>query len=206
MNWAEVFSAGLVGSLLTLIITKGFEHIGKKQDNSFQLRRIYFEKMLVAGEKAIGQMSLMYGAFLSMSTIFRNVLEMESDTGNSYSDEVMRQHTDKLLKLQEDIERLIQPTLLYFDVEDLLYQVTSISSPQFMIDEFGQRKDYILALAAKWDADPDNADLDKEMDLAEAAFRQDVQGIADMFESHARTTEAIIVRIKDQLRRHRIPD
>lgn len=134
MNWTEVFSGGLIGSILTLFITKSFDFFSKKQDYTFQFRKLFYERKLNAGEMAVGQLSFLYPSITGFASMLRGLSQQESEEGMNYNQTVMNQFSEKLNEYQNNLDHLTQPTILYFNLKDYFELTALFTEWQSLMD------------------------------------------------------------------------
>lgn len=195
MNWTDIFSAGLIGSLLTLVITKSFDLLDKSKSNQFQLRKTYFERMLITAETTVGQMSFLSQSLLGMSSMFRGLMKQETKIGSQYNETVINDYNKKITEYASKIEHLTQPILLYFDVESLLYRQSIFTEFQAVMDELGRRSAIFQEANSKYEADPSNPLLDKAFDDAFQKVGEQLGVIADALERMALDLKKVIEKI-----------
>ena len=197
MNWIEASSSGII-AILTLALTKLFDNSSKKREQNFQFKKLFFERKLNAGEFIIGQLSFLYPSIVGLSSLLKGLLELESDAGLKYNQTLFANLSSKLTEYQNKIENLSQPTILYFNVEDILLQTSFFSEWQILIEEFGKMAEKHQQLNEQYLAYPTD-ELDIASELAFKEMQNHIKLIACTLDKLAVNILEAIGRIKTEL-------
>lgn len=110
--------SGLVGSILTVLITKIIDLIQKHKEHNFQFKKAYFDKKLASAENAI---SLWYATSVNlgnMAAIYDRVAIDESELGTEWFENLYKLYGNKLTELDKLSNQLQNSIYLYFDLEN----------------------------------------------------------------------------------------
>jgi hypothetical protein len=116
----EAIAGGLIGSVTTVIITKGLDIWAEKGKNKFQLKRVFFEKKLSSGEAMMASYYTVTSAMSGLDAIYSQV-KIERDqkiNWNLFSEYVVSFET-KLRELGKSAGSANDISLsfpLYFDL------------------------------------------------------------------------------------------
>ena len=132
--------AGLIGSILTVLITKLLEIIQKKNEFQYELKKQFFTKKLLAAEAAIMQYSLLSDALNQLSVLYARYEESNTYIGKNISDNLLKQIEDKLAQANNSSLALSNAITLYFDLTSN-FTVDEILSTFF--NELGKLSPYV---------------------------------------------------------------
>lgn len=116
----EALIAGLVGSTITVIITKILELIQKDREFKYDLKKQFFVKKLQAGETAIIQYTNLCVALQQLSTIYSRHEESQTEIGQNLKDNLLKQIDSKLLIINSSSFELANSINLYFDLTSII--------------------------------------------------------------------------------------
>ncbi len=107
---------GLIGSLLTVVVTKIIDLIQKKNEYKYDLKRQFFSKKLEAAETAIIRYSLFSEALNQLIILFSAYKEDESEFNVELSNNLLEQFNEKIKLANNSSLALSNSILLYFDL------------------------------------------------------------------------------------------
>lgn len=118
----EVILGGLIGSIVTVLLTKIFELIQKSKEHKYYLRKLFFEKKLQSAEAAVAEW---YSASSSLFALAK-LYELMSTEGRELDEEVFEQLEAAALAKLKEIERsttnqISNSVFLYFDIDTDLF-------------------------------------------------------------------------------------
>ncbi|NNV57344.1 hypothetical protein [Limnovirga soli] len=108
---------GLVGSTMTVIITKFLEIVQQKNEFSFELKKQFFSKKLQAAEAAIMQYSHFSEALNQLSILYSRYRESDSNVGQDLTNNFLKQIDDKIALANSSSLALSNAIGLYFDLQ-----------------------------------------------------------------------------------------
>lgn len=117
----EALIGGLVGSLLTIVVSRLFTVMQKSRDHRFALERSFFERKLQAGENAMSQWhataSLLNGIMALYERITIRERELEYELFRVTNDSLITQWQ----KVSQTVHDLANTIVLYFDTDENTY-------------------------------------------------------------------------------------
>lgn len=108
---------GLVGSTMTVIITKFLEIIQQKNEFSFELKKQFFSKKLQAAEAATMQYSHFSEALNQLSILYSRYRESNSNVGQDLTNNFLKQIDAKIAVANSSSLALSNAVGLYFDLQ-----------------------------------------------------------------------------------------
>jgi hypothetical protein len=108
---------GLVGSTMTVIISKVLEIIQQKNEFTNELKKQFFSKKLQAAEAAIIQYSHFSETLNQLSVLYSRYRESDSDVGQDLNDNFLTQIDEKIALAKSSSLSLSNAIGLYFDFE-----------------------------------------------------------------------------------------
>ena len=108
---------GLVGSTITVIITKILEIVKQKNEFSFELKKQFFLKKLQAAEAATMQYSHFSEALNQLSILYSRYRESDSNIGQALNNNFLKQIDDKITLANSSSLALSNAIGLYFDLQ-----------------------------------------------------------------------------------------
>jgi hypothetical protein len=114
----EAILGGLIGSVLTIIVTKVLDMIQKGKEHVYSLQKSFFDKKLCAAETAVAQWYTLSSSLGALATLYERMSRAEKE----FDIEVFRVMNDafssQLQQLSQASSQIANPILLYFDVDD----------------------------------------------------------------------------------------
>lgn len=107
---------GLIGSVLTVVITKVLDLIQKKNEYTYDLKKQFFSKKLLSAEAAIMQYSLFSDALNQLIILFGRYQESNTAVGENLNDNLLKQIDGKLVLANNSSLALSSSIALYFDL------------------------------------------------------------------------------------------
>lgn len=107
---------GLIGSILTVVITKILELLQKKNEFNYELKKQFFNKKLLAAEAATIQGSHLSEAINQLIVLFSRYRESDSNVGKNLNDNLLKQIEEKIALANSSSLALSSSINLYFDL------------------------------------------------------------------------------------------
>ncbi|NKI32953.1 hypothetical protein [Croceivirga thetidis] len=107
---------GLIGSILTVIISKILDLVQKKNEYSYDLKKQFFNKKMQAAEAAIIQYSLFSDALNQLIILFGRYKEGETAVGENLNNNLLKQINEKITQANSSSLVLSSSIGLYFDL------------------------------------------------------------------------------------------
>jgi hypothetical protein len=107
---------GLIGSILTVVITKVLELVQKKNEFNYDLKKQFFTKKLIAAEATIMQYSHLSEALNQLIILFSRYKESDSKVGKNLNDNLFNQLDQKIALANSSALALSSSITLYFDL------------------------------------------------------------------------------------------
>jgi len=106
---------GLIGSILTVVISKSLEILQKSKEHKYELQRQFFLKKLAAAEATVMQCSLLSEAISQVIILYSRYEEYENDIGNKLCDNILKQLDGKIALASSASLSIANAIRLYFD-------------------------------------------------------------------------------------------
>jgi hypothetical protein len=114
----EAILGGLIGSILTIIVTKALDMVQKGKEHEYSLQKSFFEKKLQAAEAAVAQWYSIASSVGALAALY----ERMSTTEKEFELEVFKVMHDafatQLQQISQASSQIGNSILLYFDVDD----------------------------------------------------------------------------------------
>lgn len=107
---------GLIGSILTVVITKFLELLQKKNEFEYELKKQFFNKKLLSAESATMQYAHLSDAINQLIILFSRYRESESSVGRNLNDNLLKQIDEKITLANSSSLSLSSSINLYFDL------------------------------------------------------------------------------------------
>ncbi|MDH4222047.1 MAG: hypothetical protein OEV55_00760 [candidate division Zixibacteria bacterium] len=114
----EVILGGLIGSILTVIITKVLDIVQKGREHRYSLQKSFFEKKLQAAEAAVSQWYIIASSVGSFAKLYERMSNKEKELDYQVFRVMNESFSSQLQKLLEKSNEISNSVLLYFDIED----------------------------------------------------------------------------------------
>lgn len=106
------------GSIITIFITRLFDYLQQKQNHRYELKKIFFQKKVVAAEQAVSLWYSMCAIYTSLSALYEKFIALEENKATGSLFESMNNNLfAQLSKFQESSSQLANTVYLYFDLE-----------------------------------------------------------------------------------------
>ena len=111
--------SGLLGSILTVVLSKALELIQKSKEHKYSLQKLFFEKKLNAAETTTVQFQILANACFNISVLFerlRNNSEQDTDDENFVDKHLIEQVTQQSESANSASFMIAYSVTLYFDL------------------------------------------------------------------------------------------
>jgi hypothetical protein len=107
---------GLIGSILTVVITKVLELVQKKNEFDYELKKQFFNKKLLSAESAMMQYEHLSEGINQLIILFSRYKESNSNVGRNLNDNLLKQIDEKIALANSSSLALSSSINLYFDL------------------------------------------------------------------------------------------
>ena len=107
---------GLIGSILTVVITKVLELVQKKKEFDYELKKQFFNKKLLSAESATMQYAQLSEGINQLIILFSRYRESDSNVGRNLNDNLLKQIDEKIALANSSSLALSSSINLYFDL------------------------------------------------------------------------------------------
>jgi len=115
-----VVLSGLIGSILTIAVSKVLDLIQKRQEHKYALRKAFFEKKLQVAEAVVGNLQKTINLFQPISTVLRKIPDFATaGTTRDFLESQMQTFSSKAQKILQETSDCSYAAQLYFDVGKL---------------------------------------------------------------------------------------
>lgn len=119
---------GLIGSILTVVISKSLEIFQKSKEHKYELEKQFFLKKLSAAEAAVMQYSLFSDALSQLIIIYSRYETYETDIGKQLNKNLLEQIDEKIALANNASLNIANAISLYFDLQSDFSKNQIISS------------------------------------------------------------------------------
>lgn len=114
--WTGILG-GLIGSILTVVVTKLLEIFQKSKEHKYTLQKSFFEKKLIAAEAAITQYTILSTALTNLAVLYERI-HNEANEVEDYLQNTLNQQAMQLLEVANNASFIVANSItLYFDLE-----------------------------------------------------------------------------------------
>jgi formate/nitrite transporter FocA (FNT family) len=114
--WTGILG-GLIGSILTVAITKLLDILQKSKEHQYNLERSFFEKKLLAAEATITQYTILSNALTNLAVVYER-LNNETNEVEDYLQNTLHQQAMQQLEVANNASFIVANSVtLYFDLD-----------------------------------------------------------------------------------------
>lgn len=119
--WVGILG-GLIGSIVTVIITKLLDILQKSKEHKYTLERSFFERKLLAAEATITQYTILSTALANMTVLYERILN-ESNEMEDLLQDTLHQQAMQQLEIANNASFIVANSVtLYFDLNSQFNQ------------------------------------------------------------------------------------
>ena len=107
---------GLIGSILTVVISKSLEILQKSKEHKYDLQKQFFVKKLSAAEATVMQYSLMSDSISQLIVLYSRYEQNETEIGSQLNDNLLNQIEERIALANNASLSLANAISLYFDL------------------------------------------------------------------------------------------
>lgn len=127
MDYWLAILGGLIGSIVTVVVTKLLEIFQASKSHKYELDRIFFEKKLAAAELAMTQYTILSNSLINLAVLFERA-NNESNPIEDYLQTHLHQQATQQIELANNASFIISNSIaLYFDIKSQFNQNEVIS-------------------------------------------------------------------------------
>lgn len=113
---------GLIGSILTVVITKLLEMLQKSKEHKYNLQKSFFEKKLLAAEATITQYTILSTALTNLAVLYERLNE-EINEVEDYLQNTLHQQVMQQIEVANNASFIVANSVtLYFDLNNQFNQ------------------------------------------------------------------------------------
>jgi hypothetical protein len=196
---------GLIGSILTVVITKILDIFQKRKDFIYGLKRTFFERKLAIAEAAISRwhifsayLNSIYGLFELFSKDIILFLNPPPQFFQSYSDML----TQQITKLSSPALDAANAAALFFDIEEIQGK-SFIKELSALILSLDSRQKFLFQLAQFMNSQPPT---EKEKTSAVISkvlseMREDIKKVSDQIEGQSANILLAKQKIREEMKK-----
>lgn len=113
--WTGILG-GLIGSIITVVVTKLLEILQKSKEHKYSLQKSFFEKKLAAAEATITQYTILSGALVNLSILYGRIHNESNDVEDSLQSNLHEQAMQQLAVANNASFIVANSVTLYFDL------------------------------------------------------------------------------------------
>lgn len=113
--WTGILG-GLIGSILTVVVTKLLEILQKSKEHKYTLEKSFFEKKLLAAEATITQYTILSNALTNLAVLYERI-NIETNEMEDYLQNTLHQQAMQQLEVANNASFIVANSVtLYFDL------------------------------------------------------------------------------------------
>ncbi|WP_445714116.1 hypothetical protein [Flavobacterium sp.] len=114
--WTGILG-GLIGSILTVVVTKLLEILQKSKEHKYTLQKSFFEKKLLAAEATITQYTILSNALTNLAVLYERI-HNETNEVEDYLQNTLHQQAMQQLEVANNASFIVANSVtLYFDLD-----------------------------------------------------------------------------------------
>jgi len=114
--WTGILG-GLIGSILTVLISKMLDVFQKSKEHKYSLEKSFFEKKLLAAEATITQYTILSTSLTNLSVLYERI-HNETDEIEEYLQDTLYQQAMQNLEVANNASFIVANSVtLYFDLD-----------------------------------------------------------------------------------------
>lgn len=114
--WTGILG-GLIGSILTVVVTKLLEILQKSKEHKYTLEKSFFEKKLLAAEATITQYTILSNALTNLAVLYERI-HNETNEMEDYLQDTLHQQAMQQLEVANNASFIVANSVtLYFDLD-----------------------------------------------------------------------------------------
>ena len=199
----EAILGGLIGSVLTVLISRIFDMIQKKNEHSYALKKLFFERKLSVAEAAISQRYVLASTLRSFSLLLEQVsanleliLASPPECLKNYNDAISQQSV-KLLTPAFDAANAVS---LFFDVDESMQSATMEDILDMMMSIEGRTKVFQFLITTALNA-PEKRKLYDEAKKTLEQLQAEIIKLSDIVKSGSQQVSRTIMQIRSEMKR-----
>jgi hypothetical protein len=111
--------SGLLGSILTIVLTKVLDLFQKSKEHKYSLQKVFFERKLNAAETATIQFQILANACFNLSVLFERLNNEDEDEDENFLDKHLFEQVTQQTEVANNASFLIANSVtLYFDLDN----------------------------------------------------------------------------------------
>lgn len=123
----DALVGGLIGSLLTVMVTKLLDLLQQAKEHKYALQRVFFEKKLAVAESAFSNYFSTASTLNSLAALYEHFSEPSDRLSGETFESFNSMYVDRLRKAEDALHDLSNSLFMYFDVNlDSLGNTTSL--------------------------------------------------------------------------------
>ena len=134
--WTGILG-GLVGSILTVVVTKLLDIFQSSKQHQYSLEQKFFEKKLAAAETAMTQYSILSTALTNLSVLYDRMNNDSNDIEDSLQSTLANQCQQQLELATNASFTLANSITLYFDLQTEFNQNTIVKEFYTLLGKLG---------------------------------------------------------------------
>lgn len=117
----EVILAGLIGSIVTVIVTKVLDMIQKQKEYKYSLYKYFFERKIQAAEAAVSKWYSTASSLGSLSILYEQMSSGERELDYEIFMMMNDAFSSQLEQISKASSEISNTIFLYFDIEDTTF-------------------------------------------------------------------------------------
>lgn len=114
--WTGILG-GLIGSILTVVVTKFLDIFQKSKEHKYTLQRSFFEKKLLAAEATITQYTILSNALTNLAVLYERI-DYEYNEAEEQLQDTLHQQAMQQLEVANNASFIVaNSVMLYFDLD-----------------------------------------------------------------------------------------
>jgi hypothetical protein len=205
---SESIVAGLVSSLLTVIVTKLIDLFQKEREYDHSLRKAFFEKKLAVAESAVAKWYSIASTLSSLSALYDQFSKPDSRASGKLFDTLNQIYAAQLTKIESSTLETANSIYLYFDLDsntlknkeplktfyDILIEIQDVMLNMNLLKEL---KDQLKGT-------DDEQYTDTLIEQVRENARKKLKELSSIFDASQKQINQLLIELRSQMRKYEV--
>ncbi len=197
--------AGLIGSIITVFITKILDLIHKSKEHKYSLQKSFFARKLKAAEAAVSQWYVTAGAIGALAKLYENAPILEEGVEPEVFEVMNSTFSAQLKKVLELSDDLAHSFLLYFDVDESFWENKSIKTyftKLSSVAALAKSLSVLYALQPKVQRTQDEALVKNKIKELDNQIRSDLKELSSIMENARENIIKLLSQVRNEMKKY----
>ena len=197
--------AGLIGSILTVFITKVFEIIQKSREHKYSLQKAFFTKKLESAEAAVSQWYITASAIGALAKLYEKAPILDEGLEPQVFELMNATFAAKLNKVEELSNQVAHSFLLYFDVDESFWENESIQiyySKLSSVKTLASSLNILYEFEAKKKGEESRAFFKQKIEELTDQIRPELSALSSVMEEFRVSTIKLLKEVRNEMKKY----